>query len=71
MTAQVTINTDGRHIGLLADQLAQHGGQVAFLEWVDRPGGVQVQVHLPDDEARAAKCREIVADWNDLGSQTS
>ena len=36
-----------------------------FVGWVDVPDGMQVRVFLPNDESKAEKCRQILADWND------
>lgn len=54
---------------LLSQNLEQYGGKLTV---VDRhssvPGSRTVHLHLPDDEYREKKCREIIKLWYGAGS---
>lgn len=53
----------GRDLGPLIHALRRHGGTLTFVEWVSAPGSMTVNLHLPDDEEQAEKCRAAIEEW--------
>lgn len=54
-----------RDLAPLLHALEQHGGTLTISSWASVPGSTTVQLHLPEDEYREKKCREVVAEWLD------
>lgn len=53
----------GRDLGPLIHALRRHGGTLSFARWVSVPESMTINLHLPDDEARAEQCRLAIEDW--------
>ena len=39
------------------------GGTLTFAQWVKAPESMTVDLHLPDDEEQAQKCRLAIEEW--------
>jgi hypothetical protein len=53
----------GRDLGPLIHALRRNGGTLTFAQWVSVPQSMTVNLHLPDDEVQAAKCRLAIDEW--------
>lgn len=50
-------------------ELEQYGGTLTVRDRrLSVPGSRTVHLHLPDDEYRQQKCREIIKEWHSAGS---
>jgi len=50
----------GRDLGPLIHALRRNGGTLTFVQWVSAPQSITVNLHLPDDEDQAGKCRPAI-----------
>ena len=53
----------GRDLGPLIHALRRNGGTLTFAQWVTVPQSMTVNLHLPDDEERAKRCRLAIEEW--------
>jgi hypothetical protein len=53
----------GSDLGPLIHALRRNGGTLTFAQWVSVPNSMTVNLHLPDDERQAAKCRAAIEEW--------
>lgn len=53
----------GRDLGPLIHALRRNGGTLTFAEWVSAPDSMTINLHLPEDEQQAAKCRAAIEEW--------
>lgn len=53
----------GRDLRPLLRALEPHGGDLTFTSWASVPGMVTVHLHLPENEYRERKCRQLIAQW--------
>ncbi len=53
----------GRDLGPLIHALRRNGGTLTFANWVTVPNSMTVNLHLPEDEAQAEKCRAAIEEW--------
>jgi hypothetical protein len=53
----------GQDLGPLIHALRRNGGTLTFAQWVSAPQSMTVNLHLPDDEERAEKCRLAIDAW--------
>jgi hypothetical protein len=53
----------GRDLGPLIHALRRNGGTLTFAEWVAIPHSMIIDLHLPDDEDQAARCRAAIEQW--------
>ena len=63
MTIETFDPEPGRDLGPLIHALRRNGGTLTFAEWVSVPNSMVINLHLPDDEDAAAKCRAAIDDW--------
>jgi hypothetical protein len=63
MTVEDFAPEPGRDLGPLIHALRRNGGTLTFVQWVSAPESMTVNLHLPDDEDQAAKCRQAIEDW--------
>lgn len=52
-----------RDLRPLMRALEPHGADLTFSTWASVPGAVTVYLHLPNDEYREQKCRELIEQW--------
>jgi hypothetical protein len=53
----------GRDLGPPIHALRRDGGTLTLAQWVSAPQSMTVNLHLPDDDERAEKCRLAIEDW--------
>lgn len=58
--------TGGRDLGPLIRQLQELGGNLVFVQWSEDPGTMAVQLHVPDDEEAAEKCRDLCRNYGSV-----
>ena len=52
-----------RDLRPLMRALEPHGAALTLATWAAARGAVSVRVHLPDDEYRERKCRQLIQQW--------
>lgn len=63
MTSEDLTPEPGRDLGPLIHALRRNGGTLTFAEWVTVPESMTINLHLPDDEEQAQKCRRAIEEW--------
>jgi hypothetical protein len=63
MTVGDLVPEPGRDLGPLIHALRRNGGTLTFAQWVSAPNSMTVNLHLPDDEEQAGKCRLAIEHW--------
>ena len=63
MTVEAFAPEPGRDLGPLIHALRRNGGTLTFAGWVSAPESMTVNLHFPDDEEQAAKCRAAIEAW--------
>ncbi|MEJ7743207.1 MAG: hypothetical protein WKF73_12000 [Nocardioidaceae bacterium] len=63
MTSEDIAPESGRDLGPLIHALRRNGGALTFSQWVSVPDSMTVNLHLPDDEVQAEKCRAAIEQW--------
>ncbi len=63
MTSEDFTPEPGRDLGPLIHALRRNGGTLTFAQWVTVPESMTINLHLPDDEGQAQKCRLAIEEW--------
>jgi hypothetical protein len=48
----------------LIEELERYGGTLTVMGGQSEPGSRTVHLHLPDDEYREKRCREVLREWH-------